>query len=174
MRKLLLITLAFILFNSDRTFATSDERNKEPAEEQGRLIDESLHELNHILAEGRARQTGHAILGKKTARNAILAKGKIETTGLQMKHVKDIYDDKVGKWIAEGPSKNAAVPNKGEKPLHLTASRSMREASQLHTHWVSKSNWPSPEWNKEYLSHHRISAQQVSQEAAHQIGRAHV
>jgi len=169
---LFLIAILIFLSLHDAVIASSDERNKKPVEEQHKIIHESLNGLNRALAQGRRRQTNHARIGKFSEMNANLAKKNVEQIGKEMENIKESYDEKVGKWIREGASKNAAVPNKDEKPLYLIANRSVREANQLHHHWVDRSKWPSTSWNRDHMAHQHASARQVSIDADLQLRKS--
>ncbi|PWN35872.1 uncharacterized protein FA14DRAFT_160854 [Meira miltonrushii] len=174
MRGLILFIILAIFFKHLHVLASSDERDEKPAEEQHKIINDSLSQLNHVLAEGRRRQANHANIGKTSEKNAEVALKKINALGEEMKEIKEKYDKHIDKWTAEGPSKNAAVPNKGERPLHLTASHSMREARQLHKHWIDSSNWPSPKWSKDRIAHQHASAKEVSSIAISQMHTSQV
>lgn len=172
MRTLLVLFILVIFLKHHSVFASSDERDKKPAEEQHRIVENSLIELNHVLAEGRRRQANHAKIGKESVKNEKVAFEKIHSIGREMKEIKEKFDKHIGNWAAEGPSKNAAVPNKGEKPLYLTTSRSMREANQLHVKWVDSSNWPSTNWSRDYIAHQHAAAKEVSNVAASQMHKS--
>lgn len=173
MRHFLYLIAIFIFLNlHDDVIASSDERNKKSVEEQHKIIHESLNELNRALAQGRRRQTNRARFGKFSEKNANLAKKNVEQIGKEMENIKESYDEKVGIWIKEGASKNAAVPNKDEKPLYLIANSSIREANQLHHHWVDRLKWPSTSWNRDHIAHQHASAKQVSIDADLQLRKS--
>ena len=158
----LYVLLYFIvLLNSLRSsfaFPVSHHSHSDkPVDEQKRLIRHANDQLHYHLAGGRALQAHLARLGQVSPRNKVKAKEEMEQVGIKMSLVNDEYKKKYGDWIEKEAIHNAAVPNKGEIPLHVEAKRAKFDSYHLRTNWLDKGHWPKSSMSSDDL-HHQIAA----------------